>query len=385
MLFHITPVMAVLCHYRLLAIWMMAATIPTSWSQQQCRYEFIVPEGNGVSCGTPDAGRIDSELSIARERANSVAATLGAEITKMQNASAAVQEEMKAISQDLGQIKTELGKIDTENQNFADMEEALYRMNETIYSDYKFLSKTIMDTSASLQMQLTRQMDIVAVLASEQSSQRQLLDKQTITLSDLQRLPQSVQGIQNEVNSLKTTVEKNGQGMANFERELQSVRERVQRSEENVESQISIVNSKIDGLQTTLLGVDLKAIQRNIVSLVQKTKLLGNTLETHSKLLEGFDSGRLHNTLAAFEEDLNAQREIVSDLRNKTLGSSPALISQKLSELSDTVNRDRESTKDMWNGLWERLNSATKIIEALSRDVAKIKTSDQNNENPGNA
>lgn len=385
MLFHITPVMAVLCHYRLLAIWMMAATIPTSWSQQQCRYEFIVPEGNRVSCGTPDAGRIDSELSIARERANSVAATLGAEITKMQNASAAVQEEMKAISQDLGQIKTELGKIDTENQNFADMEEALHRMNETIYSDYKFLSKTIMDTSASLQMQLTRQMDIVAVLASEQSSQRQLLDKQTITLSDLQRLPQSVQGIQNEVNSLKTTVEKNGQGMANFERELQSVRERVQRSEENVESQISIVNSKIDGLQTTLLGVDLKAIQRNIVSLVLKTKLLGNTLETHSKLLEGFDSGRLHNTLAAFEEDLNAQREIVSDLRNKTLGSSPALISQKLSELSDTVNRDRESTKDMWNGLWERLNSATKIIEALSRDVAKIKTSDQNNENPGNA
>lgn len=385
MLFHITSVMAVLCHYRLLAIWMMAATIPTSWSQQQCRYEFIVPEGNGVSCGTPDAGRIDSELSIARERANSVAATLGAEITKMQNASAAVQEEMKAISQDLGQIKTELGKIDTENQNFADMEEALHRMNETIYSDYKFLSKKIMDTSASLQMQLTRQMDIVAVLASEQSSQRQLLDKQTITLSDLQRLPQSVQGIQNEVNSLKTTVEKNGQGMANFERELQSVRERVQRSEENVESQISIVNSKIDGLQTTLLGVDLKAIQRNIVSLVQKTKLLGNTLETHSKLLEGFDSGRLHNTLAAFEEDLNAQREIVSDLRNKTLSSSPALISQKLSELSDTVNRDRESTKDMWNGLWERLNSATKIIEALSRDVAKIKTSDQNNENPGNA
>lgn len=121
--------MAAQCYYRFLTIWVMAATIPTSWSQQQCRYEFIVPEGNGVSCGTPDVGRIDSELSVARERANSVAATLGAEITKMQNASAAVQEEMKAISQDLGQIKTELGKIDTENQNFADMEEALHRMN----------------------------------------------------------------------------------------------------------------------------------------------------------------------------------------------------------------------------------------------------------------
>lgn len=377
--------MAAQCYYRFLIIWVMAATIPTSWSQQQCRYEFIVPEGNGVSCGTPDVGRIDSELSIARERANSVAATLGSEITKMQNASAAVQEEMKAISQDLGQIKTELGKIDTENQNFADMEEALHRMNETVYSDYKFLSRKVMDTSVSLQMQLTRQMDIVAALASEQSSQRQLLNKQTITLSDLQRLPQSVQGVQNEVNSLKTTVEKNGQGMTNFERELQAVRESVQRSEEKVEEQISIVNSKIDGLQSTLLGVDLKTIQRDVVSLVQKTKLLGNTLETHSKLLEGFDPGRLHNTLSAFEEDLNAQRETVNNLRNKTLSSSPALISQKLSELSDTVNRDREATKDMWNGLWERLNSATKIIEALSRDVAKIKTSDQNNENPGNA
>lgn len=357
--------------YSFVKVLIIATTVYGSFGQE-CRYEFVIPEGNGVSCGSPDVGRIDSELNIARERANSVAATLGAEITKIESTSTAVREELTVLSQDLSLLKTQLGKIDTQDESYADMERTLIHMNETMYNDFKFLSKKIMDTSSSLQMQMTRQMDILSALAGEEASQRQLLDKQTILLQEVQRAPLLVQGLQTEVNALKTNVETNARKMNDVESEFRSTKVELRESGEKVNAQLANVNVKIDGLQSVLLGVDLKAVQNEIAALHQKTNNLDSKLAYQGQVLDGLNPQRVSSKLAALEKEISAQRELVNDFVNRTLGSSPAGISQRLTSLEEAVKIDRDATKDMWTSLWNRLNGAVKTLGDLSRNVATL-------------
>lgn len=357
--------------YSFVKVLIIATTVYGSFGQE-CRYEFVIPEGNGVSCGSPDVGRIDSELNIARERANSVAATLGAEITKIESTSTAVREELNVLSQDLSLLKTQLGKIDTQDESYADMERTLIHMNETMYNDFKFLSKKIMDTSSSLQMQMTRQMDILSALAGEEASQRQLLDKQTILLQEVQRAPLLVQGLQTEVNALKTNVETNARKMNDVESEFRSTKVELRESGEKVNAQLANVNVKIDGLQSVLLGVDLKAVQNEIAALHQKTNNLDSKLAYQGQVLDGLNPQRVSSKLAALEKEISAQRELVNDFVNRTLGSSPAGISQRLTSLEEAVKIDRDATKDMWTSLWNRLNGAVKTLGDLSRNVATL-------------
>lgn len=357
--------------YSFVKVLIIATTVYGSFGQE-CRYEFVIPEGNGVSCGSPDVGRIDSELNIARERANSVAATLGAEITKIESTSTAVREELTVLSQDLSLLKTQLGKIGTQDESYADMERTLIHMNETMYNDFKFLSKKIMDTSSSLQMQMTRQMDILSALAGEEASQRQLLDKQTILLQEVQRAPLLVQGLQTEVNALKTNVETNARKMNDVESEFRSTKVELRESGEKVNAQLANVNVKIDGLQSVLLGVDLKAVQNEIAALHQKTNNLDSKLAYQGQVLDGLNPQRVSSKLAALEKEISAQRELVNDFVNRTLGSSPAGISQRLTSLEEAVKIDRDATKDMWTSLWNRLNGAVKTLGDLSRNVATL-------------
>lgn len=357
--------------YSFVKVLIIATTVYGSFGQE-CRYEFVIPEGNGVSCGSPDVGRIDSELNIARERANSVAATLGAEITKIESTSTAVREELNVLSQDLSLLKTQLGKIGTQDESYADMERTLIHMNETMYNDFKFLSKKIMDTSSSLQMQMTRQMDILSALAGEEASQRQLLDKQTILLQEVQRAPLLVQGLQTEVNALKTNVETNARKMNDVESEFRSTKVELRESGEKVNAQLANVNVKIDGLQSVLLGVDLKAVQNDIAALHQKTNNLDSKLAYQGQVLDGLNPQRVSSKLAALEKEISAQRELVNDFVNRTLGSSPAGISQRLTSLEEAVKIDRDATKDMWTNLWNRLNGAIKSLSDLSRNVATL-------------
>lgn len=357
--------------YSFVKVLIIATTVYGSFGQE-CRYEFVIPEGNGVSCGSPDVGRIDSELNIARERANSVAATLGAEITKIESTSTAVREELNVLSQDLSLLKTQLGKIGTQDESYADMERTLIHMNETMYNDFKFLSKKIMDTSSSLQMQMTRQMDILSALAGEEASQRQLLDKQTILLQEVQRAPLLVQGLQTEVNALKTNVETNARKMNDVESEFRSTKVELRESGEKVNAQLANVNVKIDGLQSVLLGVDLKAVQNDIAALHQKTNDLDSKLAYQGQVLDGLNPQRVSSKLAALEKEISAQRELVNDFVNRTLGSSPAGISQRLTSLEEAVKIDRDATKDMWTSLWNRLNGAVKTLGDLSRNVATL-------------
>lgn len=357
--------------YSFVKVLIIATTVYGSFGQE-CRYEFVIPEGNGVSCGSPDVGRIDSELNIARERANSVAATLGAEITKIESTSTAVREELNVLSQDLSLLKTQLGKIGTQDESYADMERTVIHMNETMYNDFKFLSKKIMDTSSSLQMQMTRQMDILSALAGEEASQRQLLDKQTILLQEVQRAPLLVQGLQTEVNALKTNVETNARKMNDVESEFRSTKVELRESGEKVNAQLANVNVKIDGLQSVLLGVDLKAVQNEIAALHQKTNNLDSKLAYQGQVLDGLNPQRVSSKLAALEKEISAQRELVNDFVNRTLGSSPAGISQRLTSLEEAVKIDRDATKDMWTSLWNRLNGAVKTLGDLSRNVATL-------------
>lgn len=357
--------------YSFVKVLIIATTVYGSFGQE-CRYEFVIPEGNGVSCGSPDVGRIDSELNIARERANSVAATLGAEITKIESTSTAVREELTVLSQDLSLLKTQLGKIDTQDESYADMERTVIHMNETMYNDFKFLSKKIMDTSSSLQMQMTRQMDILSALAGEEASQRQLLDKQTILLQEVQRAPLLVQGLQTEVNALKTNVETNARKMNDVESEFRSTKVELRESGEKVNAQLANVNVKIDGLQSVLLGVDLKAVQNDIAALHQKTNNLDSKLAYQGQVLDGLNPQRVSSKLAALEKEISSQRELVNDFVNRTLGSSPAGISQRLTSLEEAVKIDRDATKDMWTSLWNRLNGAIKTLADLSRNVATL-------------
>lgn len=357
--------------YSFVKVLIIATTVYGSFGQE-CRYEFVIPEGNGVSCGSPDVGRIDSELNIARERANSVAATLGAEITKIESTSTAVREELTVLSQDLSLLKTQLGKIDTQDESYADMERTVIHMNETMYNDFKFLSKKIMDTSSSLQMQMTRQMDILSALAGEEASQRQLLDKQTILLQEVQRAPLLVQGLQTEVNALKTNVETNARKMNDVESEFRSTKVELRESGEKVNAQLANVNVKIDGLQSVLLGVDLKAVQNDIAALHQKTNDLDSKLAYQGQVLDGLNPQRVSSKLAALEKEISSQRELVNDFVNRTLGSSPAGISQRLTSLEEAVKIDRDATKDMWTSLWNRLNGAVKTLGDLSRNVATL-------------
>ena len=357
--------------YNFVKVLIIATTVYVSFGQE-CRYEFVIPEGNGVSCGSPDVGRIDSELNIARERANSVAATLGAEITKIESTSTAVREELNVLSQDLSLLKTQLGKIGTQDESYADMERTLIHMNETMYNDFKFLSKKIMDTSSSLQMQMTRQMDILSALAGEEASQRQLLDKQTILLQEVQRAPLLVQGLQTEVNALKTNVETNARKMNDVESEFRSTKVELRESGEKVNVQLANVNVKIDGLQSVLLGIDLKAVQNDIAALHQKTNNLDSKLAYQGQVLDGLNPQRVSSKLAALEKEISAQRELVNDFVNRTLGSSPAGISQRLTSLEEAVKIDRDATKDMWVNLWNRLNGAVKTLGDLSRNVATL-------------
>ena len=357
--------------YNLVKVLIIATTVYVSFGQE-CRYEFVIPEGNGVSCGSPDVGRIDSELNIARERANSVAATLGAEITKIESTATAVREELNVLSQDLSLLKTQIGKIDTEDQSYADMERTLIHMNETMYNDFKFLSKKIMDTSSSLQMQMTRQMDILSALAGEEASQRQLLDKQTILLQEVQRAPLLVQGLQTEVNALKTNVETNARKMNDVESEFRSTKVELKESGEKVNAQLANVNVKIDGLQSVLLGVDLKAVQNDIAALNQKSNSLYSKLAYQEQVLDGINPQRVSSKLAALEKEISSQRELVNGFVNRTLGSSPAGISQRLTSLEEAVKIDRDATKDMWTSLWNRLNGAIKTLGDLSRNVATL-------------
>lgn len=357
--------------YNFVKVLIIATTVYVSFGQE-CRYEFVIPEGNGVSCGSPDVGRIDSELNIARERANSVAATLGAEITKIESTATAVREELNVLSQDLSLLKTQIGKIDTEDQSYADMERTLIHMNETMYNDFKFLSKKIMDTSSSLQMQMTRQMDILSALAGEEASQRQLLDKQTILLQEVQRAPLLVQGLQTEVNALKTNVETNARKMNDVESEFRSTKVELKESGEKVNAQLANVNVKIDGLQSVLLGVDLKAVQNDIAALNQKSNSLYSKLAYQEQVLDGINPQRVSSKLAALEKEISSQRELVNGFVNRTLGSSPAGISQRLTSLEEAVKIDRDATKDMWTSLWNRLNGAIKTLGDLSRNVATL-------------
>ncbi|XP_061168872.1 uncharacterized protein LOC133178133 [Saccostrea echinata] len=351
----------------------IAAFLALAWSQD-CRYEFIVPEGNGLSCSSPDVGKINSELNTARERANSVASTLGAEISKLHTMSAEVQDQMKTISQELLTMKRDVGKMNNANEEMEQLEQALSRMNDTFGSDFKYLTKKVMDVTASLQMQLTRQMDLISALAAEESSQRLVLDKQTITLNEIADVPQLAKGIQNEVNYVKSRLEGINGEISVTKHDLQVVKEAGQKSEEMINSQISNLNMKMDGLQSILLGVDLKAMQNDIALLKGKLNSLDNTLANHSKLLEGFNPSQLHIKMAGFEEALGSQREMLSDLKNKTENSSPAVISKELSTLTASVDKDREATSNMWNGLWSRLNSLSKMVDNLSREVAQLKT-----------
>lgn len=357
--------------YSFVKVLIIATTVYGSFGQE-CRYEFVIPEGNGVSCGSPDVGRIDSELNIARERANSVAATLGAEITKIESTSTAVREELTVLSQDLSLLKTQLGKIGTQDESYADMERTVIHMNETMYNDFKFLSKKIMDTSSSLQMQMTRQMNILSALAGEEASQRQLLDKQTILLQEVQRAPLLVQGLQTEVNALKTNVETNARKMNDVESEFRSTKVELRESGEKVNAQLANVNVKIDGLQSVLLGVDLKAVQNDIAALHQKTNDLDSKLAYQGQVLDGLNPQRVSSKLAALEKEISSQRELVNDFVNRTLGSSPAGISQRLTSLEEAVKIDRDATKDMWTSLWNRLNGAVKTLGDLSRNVATL-------------
>lgn len=339
---------------------------------QECRYEFVVPEGNGLSCGSPDIGRIHSDLQIARERASSIASTLGSEITKMQGMTEGVQEEMKTISQELAQMKKDVGKMNTNNQNFGNMEQALIRMNETFVSDFKYLTKKIMDSTSSLQMQLTRQVDIISALATEESSQRKMLDMHAIRLNEISDIPQLVTRIENEVKSVKNDLVRTSQEMTDTKRDLQGVRATVQSSEDKVNAQTSSMNTKIGELQSLLLGVDLKALQNDIVWLKQRSSSLGTTVTNHSKLLENFDPSLLHNKLAALEEELVSERAMLNEVMNKTASSSPAVLSQKLSKLTSKLNEDQATTKNMWDGLWSRVNGLSKMVDELKRNVAEI-------------
>jgi chromosome segregation ATPase len=356
-----------------IGIVVLALTLAFARSQE-CRYEFVVPEGNGVSCSSPEMGRMHSDLQVARERANSVASTLSSEITKMETMAKGVEEEMKTMSQELAQIKTDVGKMDTENQNFEKMELAIHHMNETLARDFKFLSKKLMDATSSLQTQLTRQVDIISALATEESSQRKVLDMQTIRLNEVSDVPQSVKRIENEVNSVRNNLERTSQEMNDTKHDLQGVKSTVQKSEDRVNSQISSMNTKIDKLQSLLMGVNLKALQNDIVSLNQRTNSLGTTLRNHSKLLENFDPTRLHNQLAAMEEELASEREKLNEVMNKTASSSPAVISQKLDALTSSVNDDRATSKNMWDGLWSRVHGVSKMMDDLSRTVAEMKS-----------
>ncbi|KAK3096882.1 hypothetical protein FSP39_004373 [Pinctada imbricata] len=191
-----------------LFLWFLSFHIAIVYAQE-CRFEFTVPETNGIKCPTDSAklgyrvSHLETEMNIAHERSNSIAERLGKEITKIEVDTENIRNATFNMKEEVLELKTSMKGLSKVERDIERIKDEMNNTNDSIAPKFIELQKKMFDVAEEIRKQNSENSNKLSDLQQQIITQLQQVQRQTDVINEMRRATTSISDVEKRIQLLE--------------------------------------------------------------------------------------------------------------------------------------------------------------------------------------